>query len=330
MSSSHDKFRVLQPAAALNSHGFLHKEWEGRIYPPFIDPAAIRYLQENWDTDEHDIFVCSHQKVGTHLLEKYVVETLLSKIQLPSSHPMANGDIGHAALPWPEVMVSQWGVDDFESFLSVTKGQPRVWYTHCSAEDLPFRTIHPKSKFVFVFRDPKGAAVSQFFFYKNHPLLQVDPNLNMETFVDLFVDGGLYFGDYHRHSLGWLSRCHGKIAYDQILAFRFEELVLNKYDCAKTLGSFLLPDANFDDTTLMKIAEATEFNTMKKEITENPRSFHFNPNTFFRSGKTDDWKEKLSEEAIQKIDEKTMVIWPGGDTAQPIIQDIQRTTLTAE
>ena len=152
----------------------------------------------------------------------------------------------------------------------------------------------------------------------------------MEAFVDLFVGGGLYFGDYHRHSLGWLSRCHGKIAYDQILAFRFEELVLNKYDCAKSLGSFLLPDADFDDATLMKIAEATEFNTMKKEITENPRSFHFNPNTFFRSGKTDDWKEKLSEEAIQKIDEKTMVIWPGSDTAQPIIQDIQRTTLTAE
>ncbi len=330
MSSSHDKFRVLPPSAALNSHGFLHKEWEQRIYPPFIDPAAIRYLQENWDTDEHDIFVCSHQKVGTHLLEKYVVETLLSKIQLPPSHPMANGDIGHAALPWPEVMVSQWGVEDFESFLSATKGQPRVWYTHCSAEDLPFRTIHPKSKFVFVFRDPKGAAVSQFFFYKNHPLLQVDPNLNMDTFVDLFVGGGLYFGDYHRQTLGWLSRCHGKIAYDQILAFRFEELVLNKYDCAKALGSFLLPDANFDDATLMKIAEATEFNTMKKEITENPRSFHFNPNTFFRSGKTDDWKEKLSEEAIQKIDEKTTVFWPGGDTAQPVIQDIQRPTLTAE
>jgi Sulfotransferase domain len=330
MSNSHDKFRVLEPSVPLNSHGFLHKTWEGRIYPPFIDPGAIQYLQQNWDTDEHDIFVCSHQKVGTHLLEKYVVETLLSKIKLPETHPMATGDIGHAALPWPEVMVSQWGVEDFESFLNTTKGQPRVWYTHCSAEDLPFQSIHPKTKFVFVFRDPKGAAVSQFFFYKNHPLLKVNPELDMETFIDFFLGGGLYFGDYHRQTLGWLSRCHGRIGHDQILAFRFEELVLNKYDCAKALGQFLFPQELFDDETLMKIAAATEFNTMKKEITENPRSFHFNPNTFFRSGTTDDWKEKLTAESIEKIDSKTRQVWPGGDVSQPTIGDIMRPTLTAE
>jgi hypothetical protein len=116
MGHAHDKFHVIEPAAPLNEFGFLHKNWEGRNYPPIIDPACIRQLQETWDTDEPDIFVCSHQKVGTHLLEKYVVETLLSGITLPASHPMANGDIGHAALPWPEVMVSQWGMGDFHHF----------------------------------------------------------------------------------------------------------------------------------------------------------------------------------------------------------------------
>ena len=69
---------------------------------------------------------------------------------------------------------------------------------------------------------------------------------------------------------------------------------------------------------------------MKKEIIQNPGSFHFNPNTFFRSGKTDDWKEELSAEAILKIDAKTAEIWKGGDTSQPLIRDIQRPTLTAE
>jgi hypothetical protein len=330
MGHAHDKFHVIEPAAPLNQFGFLHKHWDGRNYPPIIDPACIRQLQDTWDTDEHDIFVCSHQKVGTHLLEKYVVETLLSGITLPETHPMANGDIGHAALPWPEVMVSQWGMDDFLQFRELTKGQPRVWYTHCSADDLPFRSIHPKTKFVFVFRDPKGAAVSQFFFYKNHPLLGVKQELDMDTFVDMFIEGNLYFCDYHKQTLGWLSRCHGRINYDQILAFRFEELVMNKFDCAKALVAFLLPGISISDEQLMQIAAATEFDTMKKEITDNPRSFHFNPNTFFRSGKTDDWKEKLSAEAIRKIDEKTARIWKGGDASQPVISDIQRPTLTAE
>ncbi|MFM7725399.1 MAG: sulfotransferase domain-containing protein [Flavobacteriales bacterium] len=330
MSHAHDRFHIIEPAEPLNAFGFLHKHWEGRNYPPLIDPACIQQLQQTWDTDEHDIFVCSHQKVGTHLLEKYIVETLLSSIQLPSHHPMANGDIGHAAVPWPEVMVSQWGMDDFHEFLGVTKGQPRVWYMHCSADDLPFRSIHPKTKFAFVFRDPRGAAVSQFYFYKNHPLLGVKPELDMDTFVDMFVDGNLYFCDYHKQTLGWLSRCYGRIAYDQIMAFRFEELVMNKYDCAKALAAFLLPGMEVSHEQLMHIAAATEFDTMKKEITDNPRSFHFNPNTFFRSGKTDDWKEKLSVQAIEKIDTKTVLCWPGGTPSHPIMNDIMRPTLTAE
>ena len=152
----------------------------------------------------------------------------------------------------------------------------------------------------------------------------------METFVDMFNDGNLYFCDYHKQTLGWLARCNGRIPYDQILAFRFEELVMNKFDCAKSLAAFLLPGVSVSDDQLMQIAAATEFDTMKKEITENPRSFHFNPNTFFRSGKTDDWKEKLSAESIRKIDEKTARVWKGCDSAQPVISDIQRPTLTAE
>lgn len=329
MSRTHTSFRVIEPAAPLNAFGFLHKHWEGRNYPPLIDPACIQELQRTWDTDEHDIFVCSHQKVGTHLLEKYIVETLLGSIQLPAGHPMAGGDIGHAAVPWPEVMVSQWGMGAFHGFLEATKGQPRVWYMHCSPDDLPFRSIHPASKFAFVFRDPRGAAVSQYFFYRNHPLLGVKPELDMDTFVDLFVEGNLYFSDYHDQTLGWLSRCRGRIAQDQIMAFRFEELVMNKYDCAKALVEFLLPGIAVGREEISRVAASTDFDTMKKEITENPRSFHFNPTTFFRSGRTDDWKEILSGRAIEKINAKTAARWPGGDHAQPLMSGIMRPTLTA-
>jgi hypothetical protein len=41
---------------------------------------------------------------------------------------------------------------------------------HSSAEPLPFRSILPKSKFIFAFRDPRSAVVSQYFFYKSYPL----------------------------------------------------------------------------------------------------------------------------------------------------------------
>lgn len=319
--STHGKIRVIPPVELLNPFGFLHKSSGDKIYPPFIDPSAVSYLKKNWDTEENDIFVCSHQKVGTHLLEKFMVEVLLSVLNFPESHPMANGDIGHAAVPWPEVMVSQWGAESFESFRNATKGMPRVWYIHCSPDDLPFRTINSKTKFAFVFRDPRGVAVSQHFFYKNHPLLQVDPLMTLDQFVEVFVDGNLYFGDYHRHTTAWLNYADARLAKDQLMVFRFEELVQRKPDCVKAIAHFLIPGTGMVASEVQRIAEATEFTTMKKEITENPRSFHFNPNTFFRSGRTDDWHEMLSPASIARIDAKTASFWPGGDLEKPLMAE---------
>jgi hypothetical protein len=57
---------------------------------------------------------------------------------------------------------------------------------------------------------------------------------------------------------------------------------------------------------------------MKNKISENPGSFHFNVNTFFRSGKTEDWKTKLSYENIAAIDKKTAVLW--GDSFQELLK----------
>jgi hypothetical protein len=57
---------------------------------------------------------------------------------------------------------------------------------------------------------------------------------------------------------------------------------------------------------------------MKNRILENPGSFHFNVNTFFRSGKTEDWKTKLSLKNIADIDKKTAVMW--GDSFQEVLK----------
>ena len=51
------------------------------------------------------------------------------------------------------------------------------------------------------------------------------------------------------------------------------------------------------------------FNTMKNAILNDPGTFHFNANRFFRSGKTDDWKAHLSEALANRIDQKTEDQW---------------------
>ena len=302
------KLKTFEPSKKLNRAGFLHIEGDQKIYPPFFDLNAIEQLRENWETQANDIFICTHQKVGTHLTKQFVSEILRAVYSYSENNPMASGDIGHATIPWPEVMVSQHGYAHFQEFLAKTADLPRVWYLHCENDDLPMKKIHPDSKFIYVYRNPKGAAVSQYFFYTSHPLLEVNPTMEMDEFVTLFLDGNLYFGDYHQHVRQWISSPDLRINRDHFISLTYEELVDNKVSATRKLCRFLT-GKNLPMKNIKEIKFATDFQNIKNKISENPGSFNFNVNTFFRSGKTEDWKTKLSFENITAIDKKTAVLW---------------------
>jgi hypothetical protein len=307
--TSQKKLRTFGPTDRLDKSGFLCIRQGDYVYPPFYDLRAIEALKNTWDTSPNDIFVTTHQKVGTHLTKKYTVEILRAMVSYPASNPLTDGDIGHHAVPWPEVMVSQYGLESFHQFLADTEGLPRVWYLHSYSRTLPFRSIHPESKFIYTIRDPRGAAVSQYFFYRGHPNLEVDSQLNMHDFITLFIKGKLYFGDYHQHVLDWLSGCHSQIAEKQLLILQYEELVTNKLASTSAIANFIQPGAQLSDSTVNAVAKTTDFATMKQGLIDKPGSFHFNPVTFFRAGTTNDWQLHLSTEAQALIDQKTRDCW---------------------
>lgn len=311
------KLKTFGPVEKLDKSGFLCIRQGGDVYPPFYDLDVVNALRNNWDTAPNDIFVTTHQKVGTHLTKKYTVEILRAMFHYPKEHLLGDGDIGHDAVPWPEVLASQHGIEAFFEFLEKTKDLPRVWYLHAHSNSLPFRSVHSQSKFMYTFRDPRGAAVSQYFFYKGHPNLEVDPTLSMNDFVSLFTKGILYFGDYHQHVLDWLNGCHGQIAKHQLLALRYEDLVLDKTASATAIASFIKPEYIQYPGIIGAICKSTEFDTMKQGLIEKPGSFHFNPHTFFRAGTTDDWQQHLSPENQEIINQKTLACWGGNDLTCP-------------
>jgi hypothetical protein len=153
-------YRTFEPIEPAHPEGFLHHRWNGKCYPPFIDRRVTAHLSESWDTQPNDVLIVTHQKVGTHLAKKYLVELIRACGDLPERHPMAGGDIGHAAVPWPEVYLSQESEAAWQEFLSATSDRPRLWYTHCALPDLPCRRVHPQTRFVMVVRDPRAVVVS--------------------------------------------------------------------------------------------------------------------------------------------------------------------------
>ena len=99
--------RTFEPVQQLGPAGFDHHRYRGTSYPPFIDLQSAAVLRDTWDTTAQDLLICTHQKVGTHLAKKFLVELVQRGYALPPQHPCREGDIGHAAVPWPEVFLSQ-------------------------------------------------------------------------------------------------------------------------------------------------------------------------------------------------------------------------------
>jgi hypothetical protein len=308
--------RTFEPAEPVPEGGFLHHRYHSRMYPPFIDAEATRWLTDSWDTDANDVFICTHQKVGTHLAKKFLVELVRQGGGLADPNPYTTGDIGHDTVPWPEVMFSQHGHGRWAEHLARTQGVPRIWYTHCHYHDFPAQRLHPRSRFLVVVRDPRAVAVSQYFFWKRHPLLKVPADLDLDQFVTRFVDGDLYFGDYHEHVLSWIQRSDERISPQNILFVRYEDLVERKQEMLPELCEFLFPGRTLSPDVKQAIVAATDFEAMKSELTENPQSFHLDPKVYFRAGRTDDWRQHLSDLAIESIDAKTRAVW-GGDLECP-------------
>jgi hypothetical protein len=255
--------------------------------------------------------------VGTHLTKKFVLEVLRATHDFPGSHPYTTGDIGHHTVPWPEVLLSQHGRTAWRDFHKRTAGRPRLWYLHNAVEDMPMRHIHHRSRFIVTVRDPRGAAVSQYHFWRRHPLLRIDPKLTLETFIERFLEGDLYFGDYHQHVLGWVRRLPPSIRPEQVLVLRYEDLVEEKTRSVLRIARFLAPGHRLSPDTVARIAASTDFRTMKQEMTDRPGSFHFNPTVFFRSGRARGWAQELPEHLAQRIAEKSRRLWGGRDPACP-------------
>lgn len=315
--------RAFGPLAERSCGGLLYHRVRQKAYPPFIDQAVPERMRMTWDTDSNDVFICTHQKVGTHLAKKFALGLVRELSPLPADSIYASDDIGHATIPWPEVIYSQHGRGAFEQHIARTSGYPRLWYTHAAAEDFPARSIAQGSKFIIVVREPKSALVSQYYFWKRHPMLAMPEALTIEDFAELYLEGDLYFGDYHRHVLNWLDFSI-EAGDNRAFVTSYEDMVVNKEETMSRLGRFLEPGSQLDTLRCRELCRQTEFDAMREDISQNPRSFHFNPKVFFRSGTIDDWVSQIPASLAERIDRKTEKCWGGSQHASGVLKPYLR------
>ena len=181
------------------------------------------------------------------------------------------------------------------------KAQPRLYQTHVPYSMLPESVKNSGCKIVYIARDPKDVLVSLWYFVNAAKKPEEEP-YPMEDAFDSFCKGVHLFGPFHDHVLGYWKESLARP--DKILFLRYEDMKMNPRGEVTKLASFLgRPFINDDEVDRIisrcSLERLKGMQVNKEGCTDNgmPRS------SFFRRGVVGDWKNHLTPEMKERLDE---------------------------
>ncbi|KAG8185455.1 hypothetical protein JTE90_022386 [Oedothorax gibbosus] len=247
---------------------------------------AIDYIPK-----DGDVIICSYPKTGTSWLQ-FIVQQILSKGQ---SLPQFS-DLVTKIIPF----IEKAGIDALDALT-----EPRI-YKHCfSQKVIPIRD---NAKYLYIYRNPEDVLISYYHFSADI----IQEKLTIDDFMDDFLKGVWWYGDYCDHVMSFLSQSER----DNVLVLTYESLISNRKEevlrLAKFLGEEYYKCLKGDEAILDKIIEHTEFDYMKKnvafiapEIPKNNESSELKERkvNFFRKGTVGDGKKSLTETQLKKLRE---------------------------
>ncbi|XP_042867532.1 sulfotransferase 1A3-like [Penaeus japonicus] len=282
---------------------------------PFCKVADKLY---NFEFRKDDVLVMSWPKCGTTWTQE-LVWTMRNSPNL--DHPDA-GLVIMNRVPFMEAdMFAEESPKEDPSPVSETfkklcpNGDPRDGMNYQLAQAIPdprtlkthlaFSLFAPslleKTKVVYVARNPKDIVLS---FLHHHKLFkEMSFNGSLEAFVEYFLQDDLLYGPYWLHLReAWQKRGHPNlhiVFYEDLKADVMREL--------KRLDDFLGTGLSHDQ--LANVAKHASFDEMKASDSLMIGKYVINQEVlekdggFFRQGKSGDWKNKLTPDLIDKMDQ---------------------------
>ena len=157
-------------------------------------------------------------------------------------------------------------------------------------------------KIVYVVRDPRDVALSQYHFHRKRKLVQDgDP---VETFVTRFVAGHTSpYGSWAENVAGWLATRHGHPGF---LLLRYEDMIGNTAQELAKVALFLgiQPDPEW----LQECADRSSADQMRKLERLQAHLWSSTRDTrqdvpFIREAKPGGWKSELPEASVAQIEQ---------------------------
>ena len=159
-----------------------------------------------------------------------------------------------------------------------------------------FRREYPKA--VFIVRDGRDAAVSEFHYQRTRSPLFPEYKNDFCVFFDRFLKGTVNgYGAWHKHTLSWLQ-CDLHRS-DKMLLVRFEDLKSSPLRELKRIVQFLNLEAS--EQRLQDAIDDMSLESMRKKEREYWESRGIENKNFVRHGKAGNWRDVLSPEQVDRF-----------------------------
>ncbi|XP_074651043.1 sulfotransferase 1 family member D1-like [Tubulanus polymorphus] len=245
-----------------------------------------------------DIIVATYPKAGTTMTQE--ITWLV----------MNNGDVEAAKqeyiaarIPFleftPPVSSKISGQDDCTSMnLFLEQNSPRLCKVHLPWNLGPSRAVDEfNAKLIYVMRNPKDTAVSNFYFAQSFELNPYRGSFS--DFLKVYLAPDMDYGPIFDHYLGYWNERHR----ENILILYYEDLVHDHRAQVVKIAKFLQKDLT--DEVVDRIVASTRFKSMK----ENPMTNYAydgpvrpNATPFMRKGEAGDWKNHFTAEEAELYD----------------------------
>ncbi|KAK6925170.1 Sulfotransferase domain [Dillenia turbinata] len=279
--------------------------WDGRADTPFYQYQGfwhyafalenIMWQQEHFVGQPSDIVIATPQKGGTTWL-RALAFAIATRDQFNSSTSPLLTNVSHGCVRRLEM----------PSLREVPKTP--LLGTHTPYVSLPKSTLASGCKIVYMCREPKDLFVSQWHFYRSLAKEQV----SLEEAFELFCEGLSPYGPYWHHVLGYwnASLKHP----NEVLFLKYEDMKKSTADQVKKLAEFMGYPFSAEEETEGEVQNLVDFcsfdnlrnlQVSKTGIFQVTEELKVSNKLYYRRGDIGDWKNHLTREMQERIDQIT-------------------------
>lgn len=194
---------------------------------------------------------------------------------------------------------------------------PRTLHLHTTYQLTPY---HKKAKYIYVAREPKDTAVSNYYFARNGVGGPDYREASFDEFFEKYIEGQVIYGEYFDHLVDWWNHRND----ENVLFLTYEMMKRNPEEAVLQVAQFISDkDTDYvkilqenDGEILKRVIENTSFKSMKRDIevvvkTATPSSSGdkamdngVSVTDFFRKGVVGDWVNHMSQEQVQRLEKR--------------------------